>query len=101
MNGEMESRWEDPDDLLFQGLDPVLLSWSLQGTHPVLKQVTGEQLPGDTSEEVLEDEERVPFGLSVLGNELVSLSPLGLFHLREPMLILPQALPLPSCIWLV
>lgn len=65
-----------PGDLLSQGLDPVLLVLSLQGTHPVLKQVTGEQLPGDTPEEVLEDEERVPFGLFMLCNVLVSLSQL-------------------------
>lgn len=72
MNAKMESVGASPpgdsQDLLFQGLNPVLLILLLQGTHPLLKQVAREQLQGDTSEEVLENEERVWFGLSVRQN---------------------------------
>lgn len=41
-------------DLLFQGLYPVLLALLGQGAHPLLKQVTGQELQRNTSEEVLE-----------------------------------------------
>lgn len=47
-------------DLLLQGLDSVLLAGFLQGTHPVLKEITGEQFQGDSSEEVLEGEKSTP-----------------------------------------
>lgn len=46
------------DDLLFQGLYPLLLTLLLQGTHPLVEEVTREQLQRDASEEVLADEER-------------------------------------------
>lgn len=49
-----------PENLLLQGLDSVLLAGLLQGAHPVLKEVTGQQLQGDSSEEVLEGEKSAP-----------------------------------------
>lgn len=58
-----DGRWGPPavpEDLLLQGLDSVLLGGLLQGPHPVLKEITGEQLQGDPSEEVLEGEKSVP-----------------------------------------
>ena len=61
----------------FQGLNPVLLILHLQGTHPLLKQVPGQQLPWDASEEVLEEEGRAQFGLSVSYGVLASLPQLG------------------------
>lgn len=55
-------------DLLFQGLYPVLLALLGQGAHPLLKQVTGQELQRNTSEEVLEGGR----GLFMLHNTLPS-----------------------------